>query len=415
MTNYKTRISTAIATGAVLLNALAGVAHASEIVISGNGAGSDNTVGVTQVNTTSVNQTNNANVSNVVTSNANTGNNGANFNTGGNVTVNTGAANVSANVSNNLNSNAATVDCCANNGGTSVNVSGNGALSNNTVGLTQQNTTAVQQANVANVGNVVAGNANTGGNQAGFNTGGDVVVSTGKASVHTDVSTNANTNWAHVGPSLPSVVGTGNDVSLMIVGNGAGSDNTIGATLVNTTALGQQNQANIQNLVSNNANTGLNGANFNTGGDVIIHTGNAETTTDIDNAVNFNAADVDCGCAFDLTAKIAGNGANPGFQAADNNVIAATLVSTQALGQGNGSNLGNVVAGNENTGVNEAGLNVGSVDTDPAIVTGDASSHTSVDNSGNTNIIGNLPVLTLPNVDFDFSWAGFWGFWGMSI
>ncbi len=415
MTNYKTRITTAIATGSVLLQALAGITHASTIEISGNGAGSNNGVAVNQVSTTQVSQTNTANVSNNVNSSANTGGNDANFNTGGNVTVNTGAANVSANVSNNLNSNAASVNCCANNGGTNVEVSGNGAFSDNQVGVNQTHTTAVSQGNAANVNNNVNGKANTGYNDAGFNTGGDVTVSTGKASVHSDVSTQANTNWAHVGSDMP-MVGTGNDVSLKIVGNGAGSENTIGATLANTTALTQSNEANVNNNVDAKANSGKNDANFNTGGDVVIHTGNAEITTDVDNAVNFNAADVDCGCAYDLTAKIAGNGAAAGYQSSDANTIAANLISAQSLGQGNGSNLNNNLNDEAKTGKNEASKNTGEANTDPSVVTGNASSHTSVDNTGNTNIIGSLPVLpNLPNFDFDFNWAGFWGFWGMSL
>src|SRR4051812_12922861 len=88
---FKAKISTAIATGAVLLNALAPISFA-DTTITGNGAFSNNTANQTNASTTAVNQTNTGVVTNVVTSNTSTGNNSANFNTGGNTTIHTGDA-----------------------------------------------------------------------------------------------------------------------------------------------------------------------------------------------------------------------------------------------------------------------------------------------------------------------------------
>ncbi len=335
MNNFKTRLTTAIATGSVLLHALAPVTFAqTTIVISGNGAGSDNSVNVTRNMTTTVNQTNYAVVSNDVEADANTGDNDANFNTGGNVTVSTGNANVTANVSNNLNKNVAQVDCCVAAGNTDVTVSGNGAFSDNTVNLTQNSTTTLRQNNYADVDNDVDADADTGDNSAGFNTGdGDVTIHTGNATVNTTVNTSANVNWAQVGGNQG---GTGN-VSLRILDNGAGSDNNITAKLSNTTNLDQNNYADVENDVEADANTGDNDANFNTGdGDVVVDTGNAEVNATIDNMVNFNAADVNCGCVFGgLLAKIAGNGADPEWFSNDENTIKVTLTGLQNYDQGN--------------------------------------------------------------------------------
>jgi len=80
--------------------------------VSGNGAGSNNTVNYTQQNNQNVNQNNQSNVSNNVNANCNTGGNSANSNTGGSTGVNTGNCTSNVNIQNNLNNNQATVGCC---------------------------------------------------------------------------------------------------------------------------------------------------------------------------------------------------------------------------------------------------------------------------------------------------------------
>ncbi len=417
MANFKTRLTTAIATGSVLPHALAPVTFAqTTIEISGNGAGSENEVNVTQNTTTTVTQSNQAYVDNDVDVDADTGDNDANFNTGGNVTVSTGNANVTANVSNNLNKNVAQVDCCVAGGNTDVTISGNGAFSDNDVELNQDSTTTLNQSNYANVDNDVDVDADTGGNDAGFNTGdGDVTIRTGNATVNATVNTTANANWAKVGGNNQG--GTGN-VSLRILDNGAGSENEILANLSNTTNLTQSNQAYVDNDVEADADTGDNDANFNTGdGDVTIVTGNAQVDASIDNWVNFNAADVDCGCVFGgLLAKIAGNGAEPGFSSDDDNTITVTLGGLQSYSQGNYSNLDNDLDElATETGDNEASKNTAGSNGDPSVVTGNAKVNASVSNEGNHNILGDVTLPSLPDIDFDVNWAEFWAFFGMFL
>lgn len=417
MTNLKKRIISAAAAGVMALNVVT-PALATEIVISGNGANSDNEVAVQTVNTTVVNQSNNANVTNKVKSDADTGENKANYNTGGNVGIQTGDAKVTANVSNNLNSNHAEVDCCAANGA-DVTISGNGAKSDNKVNLTNVNATTLGQANTATVNNDVDADADSGDNDAGYNTGGDVVILTGSAKTNVDVSTTANVNSAKIGNGHSATPTP--SASFMIIGNGAHSDNTILAGLTNATVVGQTNTANVTNDVDAEAESGDNDANFNTGGDVVIMTGDAKTHVDVDTAVNFNAADIDCGCEFDVLAKIAGNGAESYGRNHDENYIGVNLANTQAVGQGNNAYLTNDVEDDADSGDNEASKNTGAVDheTDPAVVTGDAESHTSVSNSGNVNVLGDLPfdMPDFPEVDVDFNLSAVWAwmFMGMSF
>ena len=427
MTNFKKQTFSVLAAGAMLLNVASPVLASTTIEISGNGSGSDNKTVVESTNTTTVNQNNTANVTNNLKTNADTGDNNANYNTGGDVEIKTGNADVTASVSNNLNSNAAEVDCCAANN-TDVEISNNGSKSDNYVGLVNTNSTTLNQKNVANVTNDVDVKADTGDNKAGANTGGAVSITTGKAIVDVDVKTVANRNVAKIG-SGNSATPTPS-ASFKIIGNGSGSDNKIEAELTNDTKLNQSNTANIGNEVDVDADTGDNKANYNTGGDVVINSGypgGANVTVDVDNMVNFNAADVDCGCEFDVLAKISGNGAEADdnhhdwwkkWWDKDENYIGLTLDNVQAVNQGNLANLTNDVdVDDAETGDNEASYNTGEANTDPSITTGAAVSDTSVSNSGNTNTLGDLSfeMPEMPDFEFSFNFAAMMAFFGMSF
>lgn len=418
---FKTKLTTAIATGAVLLNAMAPAAFAgTTIEISGNGAGSDNWTTLNQTTTQTVTQNNSAYVTNNVDANAKTGGNDANFNTGGTVVIDTGDAKSKVNITNDLNKNLAEVDCCQS-GNTNVTVSGNGADSNNGVTLDQTTDTTVAQNNYANVNNDVDADAKTGHNDAVKNTGGDVIIATGNAEADVNVSTTANVNAAKIGNN--SIGGSNPSATFVISGNGAGSDNYITAALTKVNTIAQNNSAYVTNDVDADAKTGENDANFNTGGDVIIATGKAKVMADVNNAVNFNSADIDCGCTWDVKAKIDGNGADADshhdkHHGKDLNLIKLGLTSTQAIGQGNGSSLDNQLDDlNAKTGKNDVESNTGSVEGgDPAILTGDATTESDVNNSGNVNVVGDLLPLELPempNFEFSFNFAALWAFFNL--
>ena len=420
-TNLKNKIGVGLATGALLLNSLAPMAFASTTIeISGNGAGSDNWVTLNQTSSTQVQQNNTANVTNNVDADASTGGNDANYNTGGDVTVDTGKANATANVSNTLNSNSADVDCCTA-GSTNVKIDGNGANSDNGVALNQKTQTVVSQDNYANVYNNVDADAKTGYNDANGNTGGDVTVNTGNATADVSVSTVANVNSAKVG----SGAGANSSASFIISGNGAFSDNYIGATLAKRTVVTQDNYAHVNNNVDADAKTGKNDANYNTGGDVVIDTGDATANAGVDNSVNFNFADIDCGCTWDVLAKISGNGAESDnhhswwWWDSPDNIIEVTLASEQLIGQGNNADLNNDVDADAKTGKNDAELNTGEADGDPSVMTGNATSDTSVSNSGNVNSVGDFGPFDWPDfpsdVEFSFNFAAMLAFFGMSF
>jgi len=409
MTQYKRQIVAALATVSMILTPT--VSAATSLEISGNGSSSDNDVKVERSNATTVVQSNSAVVTNNVSSNSSTGGNKANDNTGGDVMIKTGDASSDVTVENTLNSNIAKVDCC-DQGDISAKISGNGSDSENEIDLgsghgrrSHSDKTEIQvfQDNTAEVTNEVDSTAKTGGNDTKRNTGGDVIVRTGDATATADVSTTANTNVAQVGGHGEQ----GNTVSALITGNGSESDNSVELDLNHKTSIVQDNLAEVQNKVDAYAKTGWNNANDNTGGEVAIMTGDADAYATVDNMVNFNAAEIDCGCLLDATAKISGNGYD------SENEIEAKLGEDRSVfqggkeGNGNLADLSNDVESEAKTGVNDAKYNTGEAE-DPLIWTGDATSATEVTNTGNSNVYGDMPSWW-PEVEWDFSFSHIWG------
>lgn len=395
--NFTKRITTAIASGAVLVNALAPVALANTYTVSGNGAFSDSNVKVSNDNTVNVNQTNDANIVNKVNSTASTGGNNANFNTGGDTTIQSGAATSSTLINNAANLNYAALSNCGGceGGATKVNVSGNGAYSDNTVKLNNDTNVVLNQTNTANVKNLVDANASTGGNDAKFNTGGDTTVKSGAATTVVDLSTKVNANIASIGGN-----GGAESSSVAIKGNGAFSDNLVKLSGDSAVILDQDNDANIRNVVDADATTGKNDANFNTGGDVFVKSGSAQTGVAVDNAANFNFASVDCGCVLsDLGVLIDGNGA---FSVNDVLVDSDRKLITD---QDNLASLWNDIDADAKTGHNESDFGTKG---DNTVVSGGALSVTEVNNKGNVNIFKNGESFSLPDFEFDFDLSDLW-------
>lgn len=418
MTNLKKQAISVATAGAMLLQ-LAGPAFANTTIqISGNGAFSDSDATVNQTQTTTVVQDNVANIDNNVDVDADTGGNDASFNNGGNVTVDTGNATTNVTASTTANTNSATVSCgaCAAAGNVNVLVDNNAAYSNNDATLNMTNKNQVAQNNNADVDNDVDVDADTGGNDANFNNGGsnggDVVIRTGNANTTVDLMTVANANSARIGSGSTN----GGSALLRIGNNAAFSDNDLTLNLTRDNYVTQKNVADVDNDVDVDADTGDNDASFNNGGDVIIDTGNATTTVDVDNLVNFNSADLNCGCLFagDLTAKVIDNA----FES--DNDLHANLNSTQLAFQTNDADVDNDLRHlDSDTGENDANFNNagGAIDTDPSVTTGNANTTVTVDNTANTNTLGNGSTLDLSdlmdnvNVSFNMTamWAAFLG------
>jgi len=420
--NYK-KVFSAIATAALLFNSVSAVfAETTSLVITGNGADSENTTNVSVQSTNSVVQDNTANITNTVNASSSTGYNDANKNTGGDVKVETGDASTGVSVSNTANSNVAQVNgCCDTNA--SVEISGNGADTDNTANLDLGTDTQVFQTNEANIKNNVWAGSDTGYNDANKNTGGNVTIKTGDADTTVLIDNKANSNLAKVGDGS----GAGS-VSLRILGNGADSENTINLDLNRSLVLEQDNYASIRNNVDASSESGNNDAKENTGGNVKVETGDASTGVGIDNLANFNVADLNCGCLLDVLAKVAGNGAD------SENTINAKLVDDRLAFQTNDYSCGgydlpswgfeslsygkkacNDVNADSSTGDNQVKESTGSVfGGDPTVKTGDASTLVETSTTANSNVLSDGTGLELPGVDFNFdfgvNWSLLWAF-----
>ena len=387
MTNLQKKFTTALATGAVLANAFVPAAFAStDLTITGNGSNSDSDVNVTKTNNTVVTQNNTANVNNNVKVDANTGGNSASDNTGGDVKVRTGDANTDVTVKNMLNSNSADVANCGGCGeDVDVEISGNGTHSDNKADLDFKNNVELFQTNNADVKNKVDVDANSGDNDIDDNTGGDVTVRTGDVNTDVKIMTVANANSARIGGNGDS---NGGEISAHILGNGSHSDNDIYLDFNSDILLTQANNADIENDVDVDADSGHNDVEDNTGGDTALLTGDIDTSVIVDNMVNFNAADVEDCCFGDLTAKIAGNGTD-----SDNKIDFDSENALVAF-QNNDADLDNDTDVDGDTGDNDVDDNTGAYDaeSDPYLQTGNSDSEVSVHNDGGMNVYGDVEL-----------------------
>lgn len=166
---------------------------------------------------------------------------------------------------------------------TAVGVSGNGAFSSNDVDVNNSCSTEALQANRAYIENAIRNHASTGRNNASFNTGGSVVIHTGDATSTTDVSNAAGYN------ALSGLNGCGfGSTGVRVSNNGAFSDTNVDVRNRTREQFRQYNETAFLNSVYNSMLTGNNSANFNTGSDIVIYTGNAESDTSLTNQAGSN-------------------------------------------------------------------------------------------------------------------------------
>ncbi len=407
MNKFVYKLTTAVSTAALLTGSVASVAFGTtSVTVSGNGSDSTNTANVTVSTSKQILQTNNADIENNVKINANSGDNDANDNTGGEVVIETGDANVSSSVSNSANSNVANLSCGGCPGDTTVKITGNGSDSDNKANVQIANETALQQSNNADVDNNVEIDANTGDNDAEDNTGGDVSIETGDAKAVVDIANMVNQNVASIGGD-----NEGGSLDIEISGNGSDSDNEVNVGLANLVQVVQTNDADIENDVEVDANTGKNDAEDNTGGEVAIETGDADVEVKVDNKANFNGVNLDDCCELGADIKVAGNGAD------SENKVNAQLAALLGAEQSNnydcdgGNEIGlfskerggrggdcNDIEVDSNTGDNDAKDNTVGNDEDPAIETGDAGADVEVSNEANSNVLGDMGDFEMPEL-----------------
>ena len=311
-----------------------------------NGSDSTNNATANSTNNTTETSTNDGDVVNNIDLKAISGKNDAKYNTNGDSTITTGDSNVIANVVNALNTvvdgviytvnvfgdlvgniilpdqqtqSSADCGCCAQDV-TAAN-SGNGSGSTNTADSSSTNTANTTQTNNATIDNNLDLNANTGYNDVNFNTDGNSVVETGDVSVDANVINVANVNvsggpcdkpvymvfvndpngnwqgqiagaapgtYFYTSDGLLYVVDDNGDLITVNSGNGSDSTNTAAASQTNTTNVTQNNSATLTNNINIQANSGDNQANFNTGGENTIKTGDANILLNVVNFVNSN-------------------------------------------------------------------------------------------------------------------------------
>jgi len=184
-----------MATASLVATFLAPVAYAETLEISGNGAGSDNTIVVKEPTVTVVQQSNASLILTVAVSDASTGWNTANGNTGGDVDLDSGDATAKTKVVVTGSSNEAIVDPCGCEAAPpDVLISGNGFWSDNTVIVKKPTVTLVGQSNSSFVGTLAVSKAKTGKNSANNNTGGTTDVTSGNATARTRVRVTGSSN-----------------------------------------------------------------------------------------------------------------------------------------------------------------------------------------------------------------------------
>src|SRR3989344_808041 len=282
MTDLQKKVVTAFAAATLLVNSALPAFAGTTLIISGNGSSSDNTADVNLNSTTTVVQSNEADIDNDVHVYADTGDNSADDNTGGSVTLKTGDIDVkSIEITNALNSNSARVGGGGGGAGDlSAWIIGNGSNSDNDIDLDLDRSVTLVQSNEADVENKVKVYADTGDNSADDNTGGEIDVETGDIDVKVALDTWANFNWAEV--DCPCLF---DDILAKIAENGTDSDNDIKAELGSDLAVFQGNCAEdnveagslggkhrrrhdcgIENDVKIDGDTGDNDTDDNTGG-----------------------------------------------------------------------------------------------------------------------------------------------------
>lgn len=399
---------------------------------SGNGSDSENLNNVTQVISNDTFQNNEVIVENTMTLNADSGNNEADKNTGGDSTIQTGDANISANLLNFINTNVAgqvlvgivnifgdligdiilpddPASCTNCSGDISASNTGNGTSSTNFNDVNQTINNNTTQSNIADIKNNLNVSATTGENIASKNTGGNSTIETGEASVDAQALNIANSNinggdwwlvivnqageWigqilgAPIGANFAGTSGTDftvapdGSITANNSGNGSGSENTNSINQTTDNNLTQNNNAQIVNNLNLSANTGNNSTSKNTGGNNFIDTGDATIIANLINFVNTNITSTGRlrVITVNVFGKWIGDFISPGQEKSESN-------NTQAIGMDAGQN--NPLTPQGGTGGNNSSQ---------ANIMDNNSGGNSTDDGNNTLTVGNTNNTVQPN------------------
>lgn len=308
----------------------------ANVANTGNGNDSNNQAASLSTVNNATFQNNDATVTNDMVLAADSGHNLADKNTGGDTTITTGDANVSAsavtlannnldggeiiygvvNIYGNLYGDIVFPEELSNQPGTSVANTGNGADSHNQALASNNTSNSTSQNNQAIINNNLQLGTNTGNNLAEKNTDGNTTIQTGDTNVQAQVLNVANTNasgnnvwlvlvneagkWigrilgAPEGSNVAGSAGTdfqvaeNGNITAVNGGNGNGSQNNAAVSNSSNDTTVQNNTATINNNLNLSANTGNNSTSSNTGGNNEINTGDAKIIANLVNFVNNN-------------------------------------------------------------------------------------------------------------------------------
>lgn len=226
-----------------------------------------------------------------------------------------------------------------------VEVTDNGAGSQNTINNSSNTTTQTDQTNSTDITNAVSSTANTGDNTASGNYG-EVSMTSGDVTTQTSVANNANSNTV-VAPCCE------NSLDVIVSGNGADSVNTIQTQFSTATTVNVTQIATITNTIHLNANTGDNTASYNNG-DVEIRTGNIKAEGTLQNQVNQTQLTVGAG-EWNIHIINRDNGVD------STNVVYLNFVDDLLLWRNDVANVNNQIFADLNTGRNTALSNLENV------------------------------------------------------
>lgn len=286
----KIKFGSAIAV--VVLFAGTGLVSAEEIVISGNGSSSSNTITNSSSNSTNLSQSNSQDVNNNLDLEANTGANNSSGNTNGDSVIETGNISTRTEIENTGNLNYSESGCCVSNTAGNINIAENGSNSDSNITINNINNTSITSNNFAKITNNIIGNANTGNNTANNNAQGNIYIKTGNISVSENII-NSPLNYNNASTFIQNTAKSG--FGLKIYNNGSFTRSSI------TLDINEEHNVNVINALDilNESvwllNTGRNDANYNTDSHIGILTGNIDFVSKIINGpLNMNDTTIDC-------------------------------------------------------------------------------------------------------------------------
>lgn len=305
----------------------------------------------------------------------------------------------------------------------------NGVSSENIAAVETQNNNITVQENQAEVENTLELETRTGDNSASFNTGEDSSITTGDANTTGTIITSLNTNVDAVSVSEFNITGTqegdlsldfdancisgcSGPISAENTGNGANSENNVLINDLSNKATFQTNDADVDNTLILSSDSGQNTASYNTNGDSVIQTGDANTSGNVLTFTNNNIAGkiifgvvnifgnlvgdiilpenfTDCpDCQGDILAANSNNGAG-----SENNT-AVNISDAEEVFQSNLADIENNFVVAATTGDNKTSYNTNG---SSSITAGDADATVQAINIANSNIEGDNMWLVIVN------------------